>query len=145
MAGSQLSQTTVCSSSSNAVPLPPPSAPQEVRMGLRSPPGDWISYLPLSLIFCAHSLSLCLSLCGRWRFISESTRSRLKQMLITTASPLSLLLYSFSFGKEAVDSLFLLRALFFSTPHEHINEISWPSGRRVFALISIISTFDCKM
>ncbi len=69
----------------------------------------------LSLIFCARSLPLSLSLCGRWLFISQSTRSRLKQMLITIVSPLSLFLYSFPFGYEAVDSIFL-EGTFFVLP-----------------------------
>ncbi len=98
----------------------------------------------LSLIFCARSLPLSLSLCGRWLFISQSTRSRLKQMLITIVSPLSLFLYSFPFGYEAVDSIFL-EGTFFCTPHEHINAISWPRGRCVFALIYNISSSDCEM
>lgn len=89
--------------------------------------------LPPSLSDLLCSLCLCLSLCGRWQFISESTRSRLKQMLITIVSPPSLLLYLFLFGLEAVDFLFFfflfLEGIFFSTPDQHINKISWPNGR----------------
>jgi len=49
-------------------------------------------------------------------------------MLKTIVSPLSLLLYSFLFGLEAVDLIFLEGTCFY-TPHEHINTIPWPSGR----------------
>lgn len=98
--------------------------------------------LPPSLSDLLCSLCLSLSLCGRWRFISESTRSRLKQMLITIVRTPSLLLYLFLFiwlGSSwfyfYLFIFFFWRGSFLVLPMNKSHKISWPNGRCVFALI----------